>query len=619
MPSRSGPKPAPRADALPTLLVSIGLAAAVLALYAQTAHFEFVSLDDLNFLVDRPIVRRGLSWEGLTWALRTVDPNWHPLTWLTHQLDFSLFGADAGPPHLVSAGLHAVNAVLCLLALRALSGELWPSALVAALFALHPMRAESVAWLSERKDVTAGLFWMLTLLAYAAYARRRTGGRYALVGLALALGLMSKTMLVSLPFILALLDVWPLGRWRFDGRGTPPAARRALIVEKLPLLALAAAASAMTVFTQATIGGVRSLDQITVPWRLVNAALAAVTYIAQTVWPTRLAVTYSHPALLGGSRLSDYVWWALGAFTLLVAVGALCWAARRRAPYLAVGWLWYLIALLPVIGLMQVGRQGRADRYTYLPMIGVYIMAAWGLRDAVARWPRARTPAVAGTAAVLGVLAALSWQQIGSWRNTHTLFEHAVAVTDDNYFAHQTLAATLRSEGALDAARQHLEAALRISPDSAYAHEQLGLLLDQQGDRDGAAREYERALQLSERSYYARRSLAVIRRAQGRHAEEIVLLSDEIQYEPDNPQLRFDLGTALLGEERYADAAVQLQRAVELAPGSIQAHNNLGVALAKQNRFADAAVQFERVLALNPNHAMAARSLAWVREQMGQP
>ena len=611
--------------------ICAALAISVLALYAQTHRFEFINLDDYHFLVYRPIVRSGLTWDGFRWAMSSVEADWHPLTWLSHMLDFSVFGPDPGPQHLVNAGLHAANGVLLFLALRALSRALWPSALVAALFALHPLRAESVAWLSERKDVLSGLFWMLTLLAYAAFARRPSAVRYALVGAAVVLGLMSKTMLVTLPFVLLLLDLWPLGRLRLprplpdhaDGHSPATAggaARRPLpvarlVLEKLPLVAIAAAAAGLTVLAQQSMDAFRSLDQMSTAWRMVNAPLAYCTYLYQTLWPTRLAVIYPHPAMIAGTRLGDYLWPAAGATVLLASVTVLCVAAARRRPYLLVGWLWYLVTLVPVVGVVQVGHQSHADRYTYLPMIGVYIMVAWGLRDAIARWPGLRVPAVGGGALVLVALAALSWGQIGTWQNSRRLFEHAIAVTDDNYYAHQMLGNALLGSGELEPARRHLEEALRIKPDSAYALEQLGALLEQRGDRGAAAEAYEKAVGLSWKSFYARRHLAAIRRAEGKLGAAIELWTTELQYAPDDAQLRFDLGTALLQQQRYPEATVQLRRLTELAPNAPEAHNALGVALAQQGQVAEAAVQFEETLALNPGHLSATRNLQWLRAQ----
>ena len=318
---------------------------------------------------------------------------------------------------------------------------------------------------------------------------------------------------------------------------------------------------------------------------------------------------------LSTPRLGDYLWPAAGATVLLASVTVLCVAAARRRPYLLVGWLWYLVTLVPVVGVVQVGHQSHADRYTYLPMIGVYIMVAWGLRDAIARWPGLRVPAVGGGALVLVALAALSWGQIGTWQNSRRLFEHAIAVTHDNYYAHQMLGNALLGSGELEPARWHLEEALRIKPDSAYALEQLGALLEQQGDRGAAAEAYEKAVGLSWKSFYARRHLAAIRRAEGKLGAAIELWTTELQYAPDDAQLRFDLGTALLQQQRYPEATVQLRRLTELAPNAPEAHNVLGVALARQGQLAEAAVQFEETLALNPGHLSATRNLQWLRAQ----
>jgi Flp pilus assembly protein TadD len=612
--TRSAPTHRQRSDPYTALAVSVALVLAVAALYAQTAHFEFLSLDDSNILLQRQMVRQGLTWAGLGWAFTTVVPDWNPMTWLSHMLAFSLFAADPGPHHLINVALHAANAVLLFLALRALTGALWPSALVAALFAVHPLRAESVAWVVERKDTLSGLFWMLTLLAYARYGRRPSPARYALVVAAFALGIMSKTMLVSLPVVLLLLDLWPLGRWRRSGG----ADLGRLVAEKLPMVALGAGASVLVVLQMQNAAGLKSTDLVSIAWRAVSVPIAYVTYLAQTVWPAHLAVIYPHPALIAGTQVADFVGWAIGATVLLAAITGACVAAMSTRPYLIVGWLWYLVTLVPVIGIVQVGTQSHADRFTYLPLIGIYLMVAWGLRDLVAQQPRLRAPAVVAAGLVLAALAAASWRQIDTFRNSRRVFEHAIAVTDNNYFAHQVLGMELRASGQLDDARRHLDEAVRIRPAEAYAHEQLGLLFESQGDRDRAAAEYETAVRLSPRSYYARANLGAIRLAQGQVDEAVALLSVAAQDWPNDGQVVTNLGTALLKQERYADATPHLERAARLAPNSAQAHNNLGVALAKQGRYADAATQFERTLALNPNHPSAAQSLQWVRDQMQQ-
>jgi protein O-mannosyl-transferase len=593
------------------LAVAAGLAVVVLALYAQTARFEFVTLDDHTFIVDNPPVLHGLTWSGVVWGFTNADPNWHPVTWLSHMLDISLFGLQAGPQHLVSAGLHALNAVLLFLALRFMTGALWPSALVAALFAVHPMRAESVAWLSERKDVVSGLFWILTLLAYTWYVRRRGLGRYLLVAASLALGLMAKTMLVSLPLILLLLDVWPLARWR---PSMAAAALRPLIVEKLPLFALAALGSAISVYTQHSLEGMRTMAEVPLGWRLVNAATSYVSYLRKTIWPSDLAGLYPHPALNGTPFT---VWPAIGALLLLVVLTAWCVAEARRRPYLLVGWLWFVIALLPVIGLLQIGMQSMADRYLYLPGIGLYIMIAWGGAEVAARWPRSRVPLAAAALLALVAGAAVSWFQIGTWRDSGALYERCVAVTRDNYLAHAGLAVWLRQAGRTDEAAQHFQTALRIRPQEAFTLMQYGTLLQDEGELDEAARYYEEALRYEPGYEQAYTNLGVVRLRQRRLDEAAAALETALQLKPTDALAELNLGEVRLEQKQFDDAGTHFQRALALGLDSAEAHNNLGVVLARQGRVADAASEFEAALRINPAHSGAQRNLAQMQAQLG--
>jgi protein O-mannosyl-transferase len=616
--------PAARQRSL-VIAIAAALAATVLGLYAQTARFEFLTLDDQTFIVENPPVLAGLTWDSVRWAFtEAYYPNWHPLTWLSHMLDVSLFGLRAGPPHLVSAGLHALNAVLVFLTLLYLTGALWPSALAAALFAVHPMRAESVAWLSERKDVTSGLFWILTTLAYAWYARRPALLRYLLVAGLLVLGLMSKTMLVSLPLLLLLLDVWPLQRWaplrvsRAAPRpGEPtPASLPWLVVEKLPLVALAAIASWITVYTQQTVRAVQTTADISLAWRLANALLAYASYLRKTVWPSDLAGFYPHPAL-NGTPLADVVWPAVAAALVLALITASCVAAVRRRPYLLVGWLWFVVALVPVIGLMQVGMQSMADRYIYLAGLGLYVMLAWGGRDLMERWPQSRVPLVAAAGVALGAYTAVSWVQIGTWRNSQALYERAIAVTHDNYLAQASLGAWLRTQGRTDEAAPHFREALRIRPQEPYALMQYGALLADQGQLDEAARNETEALRLSPGYAQAYANLGLVRMKQDRLEEAAANFEAALRLKPLYAMAEGNLGAARLKQGRYDEAAAHLQRAIALEPGSAEAHNNLGVALVQQGDLHAAAAQFETALRLKPGHANATRNLQWVRQQLG--
>lgn len=601
-----------------TIAICAALALAVVGLYGQTARFQFVALDDLFVIVNRPEINHGLSAGGVRWAFTTIQPDWQPLTWLSHMLTFTLAGAAPGPHHLVNVGLHALNSVLLFLALRLLTGARWPSALAAALFALHPLRAESVAWVVERKDTLSGLFWMLALLAYGWYARRPSAGRYAAVLLACGFGLMSKAMLVTLPAVLLLLDGWPLRRWR--GAGAPGGrSLLQLLIEKLPLFVLVAGVAAVTVATASGSRGLKSLDAFPLAWRLVMPPLAYAAYLAQSAWPTGMAAMYPHPALIA-TPLATVAWRAAAATVLLLAITVLCLRGWRARPYLAVGWGWFLLTLLPVIGVVQVGAQWHADRFTYIPTIGLAIMLAWGLRDLVAARPRLRVPVAGAAVLALLALSAASWRQIATWRDSVTLFEHAIAATPDNYFAHQVLAAQLRAAGDLDGARRHLEEALRIRPDEAYAHEQLGLLYEQQRDPARAAAAFEQALRLRpDSSWISRRRLTAIRLAEGRLDDAVALLEGPDGAQAANAQMRFALGTALLNHGRAADAVTQMRAAVALAPDAAGAHNGLGVALAAAGRPAEAAAEFERTLALQADFPMAAARLDAARRQSGSP
>jgi tetratricopeptide (TPR) repeat protein len=447
-----------------TRIVALALAALVAAAFAPAAQNGFVLLDDQTYIVANPHLRGGFTAEALRWAFgESYASNWSPLTWLSHLLDVRLFGLDPRPHHLESVLLHAANAVLLFLALRGLTGRLWASALAAALFGAHPLRVESVAWAAARKDLLAGLCWMLALGAWVRYARRPSAARYGAVLAALALGLMAKPTLVTLPFVLLLLDWWPLGRLRPRRDGSSRSAR--LVAEKIPLFLLAAASAALTWRAQASWGAMDYLGDLSLAERCANALVSYVAYLGTAVWPAGLAVYYPHPGhALGAAR-------PVAAALLLLALSALALAGARRRPWLAAGWLWYLGTLVPMIGLVQVGAQARADRYTYLPLIGVALAAAWSLADVAGRRPRLRTAAAVLALAALCALAAASRAQTALWRDDRTLFGHAAAVTRGNWLAEMNLGAAFGAQGEHAAALEHFEAALRIRPDYPLAAE----------------------------------------------------------------------------------------------------------------------------------------------------
>lgn len=464
--------------------IAVGLAALVTWVYLPVRGFEFVNYDDPSYVADNPIVRAGLTWHGLAWAFTTfLTGNWHPLTWLSHMLDVDLFGVDPGSHHLVNLALHAANSALLFLVLLRATAQRWRSALAAALFAVHPLHVESVAWISERKDLLSALFGLLAILAYVGYARRPSLGRYAAVAALLASSLACKPMLVTLPVALLLLDWWPLRR---------RAPLTALVREKVPLLLLVAASSAVTFLAQRSGGAVWTLEGLAIPARLANAVLSYGGYLAKAVWPTSLAVVYPHPALTPAGLPAARV--ALSA-AVLVAVSLLVAWQRSARPFLACGWLWYLLTLVPVIGLVQVGPQGMADRYTYLPLVGIFVACVWALPDAVGTPLRRYAVALAALAAV-GSAAIAARVQTRYWRDSLTLFSRALAVTQDNQTALRNLGVAYVERGQYERGIAALRASLRLMPGDALAWMDLGIALATVGDNAAAGQAFREAVQL---------------------------------------------------------------------------------------------------------------------------
>ena len=500
-------------------LVSLGLAAAAIAVFAQTARNGFVSFDDGEYVYENQAVLGGLSFKGLAWAFTTrAAANWHPLTWLSHMLDVTLFGANAGAHHLVSLAFHAGSTVLLFHVLRNATGRLWRSALVAALFCVHPLHVESVAWLAERKDVLSTFFGMAALLAYVGHARRPSTPRYLGALLAFGLSLLAKPMLVTLPFVLLLLDVWPLDRQR----RTPVA----LAVEKVPFLILSALSAAITFFAQRQGGAVSSIAAYPLGTRAENALVAYVAYLAKAIWPSGLSYFYPFDLQWLG-------WRSLAAAAVLAAFSVVAVSQARARPFLLTGWLWYLLTLLPVIGIVKVGSQAMADRYTYFPLIGIFIAAVWSVPDRLLTARRARIAAGAAAAFVLGALATTSWFQVRYWRNGSTLFLHALDVDPENWAALSNLGGEMLLRGNPSGAAAVLAESVRIRPENALAHAGLGLALEQEGRTREAAASFRKASLL----------------------------------EPGNASIQFDLCRLLRTEGDLAGSAEACKRGLALRPG----------------------------------------------------
>jgi tetratricopeptide (TPR) repeat protein len=598
------PKPAGRW--WPDLWICLLLLAATLAVYSQVRHYEFVNYDDPEYVGENIHVRAGLTADSLVWALTSFDAaNWFPLTWITHMADCQFFGMESGWHHLTNVWLHALNALLLFAVLKRMTRARWPSALVAFLFALHPLHVESVAWVAERKDVLSAFFWFLTLWCYARYVERPGVRRYLTVVLAFSLGLMAKPMIVTLPFVLLLLDVWPLRR-------APWAKPR--LLEKLPLLALAAGASLVTFLAQRSSGAVAPLAGTPLALRLENALVSYMVYIGGMLWPAGLAVLYPLPRALPVLGVAA-AGLALAGISLVVARQ---WRAR---PYLAVGWCWYLGTLVPVIGLVQVGTQSHADRYTYVPMIGLTIMLAWGAAELVERRPRARNAVIAAAVVTCSASLAVTWFQIQYWASTETLLGHTLEVTSGNFIMHHNLADYYLQHGRNEEARQHDAEALRINPMYMEARLNLALALSLLGRPGDAEVEYRRALEQQpegKQMALAHSGLGAALAAQHRTTEALPELELAVHLRPESAEGHYNLGTALAELGRNPEAASELATAVRLEPGDAEAHYRLAVALAAQDKRNEAAGEFAVVAQLRPADAVTQYNLAIALARTGR-
>jgi tetratricopeptide (TPR) repeat protein len=603
-------KPAPAQLAppwWPDLRVCLVLLVAALAVYSQVRHYDFVNYDDADYVGRNVHVRAGLTARGLVWALTSFDAaNWFPLTWVTHMADYQFFGMESGWHHLTNLWLHALGALLLFAVLKRMTGARWPSALVAFLFALHPLHVESVAWVAERKDVLSAVFWFLTLWFYARYVERPGTGRYLAVVLAFCLGLMAKPMIVTLPFVLLLLDVWPLRR--APGRVLPG---KALLREKLPLFALAAGASVLTFLAQRHGGAVAPLAGIALPLRIENALVSYVAYIGNMFWPADLAVFYPYPRALP-------FWQVAGAGLALAGISLAAARQFRARPYLAVGWCWYLGTLVPVIGLVQVGGQARADRYTYVPVIGLSIMLAWGAAEVVQRWPRVRKAVVAAAVAACSACVAVTWFQLQYWANSETLFRHALEVTSGNFTIDSNLAEYYLERQRNEEAREHAAEAVRIDPYYVEAHVNLATALSHLGKIADSETEYRKALELQPSNVEAHTGLGAALAVQQRTAEALEELQTAVRLKPGYADGHFNLGKALASLGRNQEAAAEFAAAVRLEPDRPEAHHSLAIALADQGRLNEAAGEFAAEAQLRPTDADTQYNLAIALARSGR-
>jgi tetratricopeptide (TPR) repeat protein len=586
--------------------ISLLLALATALLFARVGGHEFISYDDNLYVTENPMVQGGLSWSNVAWAFTTMHAaNWHPITWLSHMLDVQLFGLRPGAHHMVNVLFHAVNTVLLFVVLLRMTGALWRNAFVAALFAVHPLHVESVAWVAERKDVLSVLFGLLTIWAYLRYADRPGVRRYAWVVLFLVLSLLSKPMLVTMPFLLLLLDYWPLGRMGGSLQpvaGSIPTRQQAsltrLIAEKIPLLALCAASSVVTVVAQKRGEAMADLS-LGFGLRLANAAVGYVRYLGKTFWPGSLSVFYPHT----GTALP--MWQSAGAALLLLLITSIVLLRLRRSPWLAVGWTWFIGTLVPVIGLVQVGAQSIADRYTYFPLIGVFIMIAWGVPEPLKGLrinPRALG---AASMPVIVVLAGLTWRQIGFWENHETLFRHALSATTNNCVALNSLADHLNRKGNVDEAYTYLQEELRLCPKDEQAWYNLGVLQKNRGELPEAASSLREALRLKPDYAKAWSNLGAVYLASGRVPEAIDALLEAARHAPKDATIRFNLGSIYGKSGQSAEAIEAYRESVRLKPDYAAAWNNLGIAYRSLGRISEAAAAFKQAAEIRSDDPMA--------------
>ena len=630
-------------DSMPTkyrsILICLALTLATLVVFYQMHSFGFITFDDPDYIYNNLNIQTGVTLKAVKWALTAgYAHNWHPLTWISHMLDWQLFGNEAGGHHLTNLVFHIANTLLLFIVLKQMTSAFWQSAFVAALFALHPLHVESVAWVSERKDVLSTFFWILTMWAYLRYVKKPKVSSYLLIAVFFALGLMAKPMLVTLPFVLLLLDYWPLERLE----------RRTiyrLILEKIPFFVLSAASSIVTFLIQRSSKAVASLDAFPLKLRICNALIAYLEYIKEMFWPDRLAFFYP----ISAQYVS--VPRAVISAALLVAATVLVIRYAKNRRYLVTGWFWYLGTLVPVIGFVQVGAQAMADRYTYMTMTGLFIIIAWGLSEVLAEWAHRKIILWPASLTVLSALAMCTYLQTRYWKDAMTLCQRALKVTENNYTAHLSMTEPLIKQGRFEEAVWHNTQAVQIKPDSREALNNLGVSLYKAGKTDEAIGYFEKLLEMSPAYADAHLNIAVILTDKGDYAgaveryrtaltindvpsthselgfallklglfeEAVVEYRKALPWMPNDPDVLNKLGYALAHTGKFDEAIPLYNKALHIAPDDINTHLNFGFALTGSGRFEEAEKEYEKILLLDPNNAVAHNDFAVALSRQGK-
>ena len=635
-----------KADFRIIFMVSLCLIAGIICVYIQVVNIDFVGYDDELYVTKNLHVQKGVSLEGLKWAFTTFhSANWHPLTWLSHMLDYDLYELNPGGHHWTNVEFHIANTVLLFFILFRMTGALWKSAIVAALFALHPLHVESVAWVSERKDVLSTFFGLMTIAAYYRYVKNSSTKNYLLIIICFSLGLMAKPMLVTLPFVLLLLDFWPLNRFKYknnpdfqsDNTSKDGFRRKHwIILEKIPLFIPVLISCILTFFAQKSEGAVLALEALTLKYRVANALVSYVNYVLKMFWPSKLTVYYPHP------RYTLPAWQMFGAALLIATVCFWAIRAAKKYPYIVVGLFWYLGTLVPVIGLVQVGEQAMADRYTYIPLIGLFIVVVWGVSDLLKKWYFQKLLFCVFVPIMLIALSLATFLQLRYWKNGITLFEHAIEVKKNNIMAHNNLATALGSTD-IDRAIYHYKEALRINPADGFALYNLGTILIQKKDYDGAVLNLTKLLKLNPRHIDARNNLAnvlflkskpdeaisqyrkileidndnadahynlaYVLSTQRKLDEAVLLYKETLRIDPEYSKAHYNLGNIYLNQGKTTEAFRHYTEVIKIKPDYVQAYNKLGLILFRQGKFNKAKVLFSKAIQIDPNYLEAHKNL----------
>ncbi len=572
------------------LLICLCLTLAIVLVYGQIIDFDFVGFDDELYVTKNFNVQKGFTVKGLKWAFTTFhSANWHPITWLSHMSDCEFYGLNPIGHHWTNVEFHIANTLLLFFILQYMTQSIWRSALVAALFALHPLHVESVAWVAERKDVLSTFFGMLALLAYCRYAKQPSLAGYLLVILFLSLGLMAKPMLVTLPFLLLLLDFWPLARLRIENVSR-------LVLEKIPLFVPVVISSCLTFMAQQSSGAVVPLESFSLKARIVNAFVSYTSYVVKAIWPSNLAVFYPHQ----GNTLP--AWQIIVAVLLIVVATFLSIRTLKKYPYIAIGLFWYLGTLVPVIGLVQVGSQAMADRYTYIPLIGLFIIVSWGASELTLKWHYRKIFLVVSWASILTALTACAYSQAGHWKNDITLFQHALKVTDNNWPAHYNLGVAWYERKKFDDAVLQFEQVLKIKPDHAGARNNLAKILFNHGKFEEAALQLKEALKYKPHDADICNNLAVIFASQNKFDEAISLFEQAIRINSEYADAHFNLGSLLVRHGKFKSAGRHCAEAIRIKPDYAEAYYQIGNILTRQGKLKEANIFFSKATQLNPNY-----------------